>query len=217
MDSKLALELLTTFLKPTVWKDGFEIRNIENGEAKTIDEIVDMIYGDLEILDIIKNAAYIFHFEDDKVSSIGICEQSNLTKEEIDKLGKWLLKERNKTRWVNGVKGISSPSINLYGYYSKNETRWGDNVKDRSSSEINTYGYNSVNNLYKYPINNCWKSKKEQCEGTENTIVKDLELLEILKKKKVVIDWNSNDVFTFDEHLTKEEENKIKEWMKNDN
>ena len=48
-------------------------------------------------------------------------------------------------------------------------------------------------------------------------IEKDLDVLEILKKKKVVIDWNSNDVFTFDEHLTKKEENKIKEWMKNDN
>ena len=48
-------------------------------------------------------------------------------------------------------------------------------------------------------------------------IEKDLDVLEILKKKKVVIDWNSNDVFTFDERLTKEEENKIKEWMKNDN
>lgn len=90
MDSKSALELLTTFLKPTVWKDGFEIRNLKTGEVKTMDEIFDMVYGDLEIL-------------------------------------------------------------------------------------------------------------------------------EILKKKKVVIDWNSNDVFTFDEHLTKEEENKIKEWMKNDN
>ena len=51
----------------------------------------------------------------------------------------------------------------------------------------------------------------------EEIIRKDLDVLEILKKKKVVIDWNSNDVFTFDEHLTKEEENKIKEWMKNDN
>lgn len=90
MDSKSALELLTTFLKPTVWKDGFEIRNLKTGEVKTMDEIFDMVYGDLEIL-------------------------------------------------------------------------------------------------------------------------------EILKKKKVVIDWNSNDVFTFDEHLTKKEENKIKEWMKNDN
>lgn len=90
MDSKSALELLTTFLKPTVWKDGFEIRNLKTGEVKTMDEIFDMVYGDLEIL-------------------------------------------------------------------------------------------------------------------------------EILKKKKVVIDWNSNDVFTFDEHLTKEEENKIKEWMKNGN
>ena len=48
-------------------------------------------------------------------------------------------------------------------------------------------------------------------------IEKDLEVLEILKKKKVAIDWNSKDIFTFDEHLTKEEENKIKEWMKNDN
>lgn len=90
MDSKELLELLTTFLKPTVWKDGFEIRNLKTGEVKTIDEIFDMVYGDLDVL-------------------------------------------------------------------------------------------------------------------------------EILKKKKVVIDWNSNDVFTFDEHLTKEEENKIKEWMKNDN
>lgn len=90
MDNKSALELLTTFLKPTVWKDGFEIRNLKTGEVKTMDEIFDMVYGDLEIL-------------------------------------------------------------------------------------------------------------------------------EILKKKKVVIDWNSNDVFTFDEHLTKEEENKIKEWMKNGN
>lgn len=56
-------------------------------------------------------------------------------------------------------------------------------------------------------------------EGAKNCgiIKKDLDVLEILKKKKVVIDWNSNDVFTFDEHLTKEEENKIKEWMKNDN
>ena len=51
----------------------------------------------------------------------------------------------------------------------------------------------------------------------EEIIKKDLDVLEILKKKKVVIDWNSNDMFTFDEHLTKEEENKIKEWMKNDN
>ena len=50
-----------------------------------------------------------------------------------------------------------------------------------------------------------------------NMIYNDLDVLEILKKKKVAIDWNSNDVFTFDEHLTKEEENKIKEWMKNDN
>ena len=90
MDSKSALELLTTFLKPTVWKDGFEIRNLKTGEVKTMDEIFDMVYGDLDVL-------------------------------------------------------------------------------------------------------------------------------EILKKKKVVIDWNSNDVFTFDEHLTKEEKNKIKEWMKNDN
>lgn len=48
-------------------------------------------------------------------------------------------------------------------------------------------------------------------------IESELNLLEIIKNKKVVIDWNSNDVFTFDEHLTKEEENKIKEWMKNDN
>ena len=192
MDSKLALELLTTFLKPTVWKDGFEIRSLETGEAKTIDEIIDMIYGDLEILEIIKSAAYIFCFEGDKVVSIGICEQSNLTKEEIDKLGKWLLKEGNKTRWVDDVKGISSPSIS-------------------------TYGYNNADDLCKYPINNCWKNKKEQCEKTENTIVKDLDVLEILKKKKVVIDWNSKDIFTFDEYLTKEEENKIKEWMKNDN
>ena len=90
MDSKELLELLTTFLKPSVWKDGFEIRNLKTGEVKTMDEIFDMVYGDLDVL-------------------------------------------------------------------------------------------------------------------------------EILKKKKVVIDWNSNDVFTFDEHLTKEEENKIKEWMKNDN
>ena len=90
MDSKESLELLTTFLKPTVWKDGFEIRNLKTGEVKTIDEIFDMVYGDLEVL-------------------------------------------------------------------------------------------------------------------------------EILKKKKVVIDWNSKDIFTFDEHLTKEEENKIREWMKNGN
>ncbi len=90
MDSKEYLELLATFLKPTVWKDGFEIRNLKTGEVKTIDEVLNMIYNDLEVL-------------------------------------------------------------------------------------------------------------------------------KILKKKKVAIDWNSNDVFTFDEHLTKEEENKIKEWMKNDN
>ncbi len=50
-----------------------------------------------------------------------------------------------------------------------------------------------------------------------NMIYNDLDVLEIIKKKKVAIDWNSNDVFTFDEYLTKEEENKIKEWMKNDN
>ena len=202
MDSKLALELLTTFLKPTVWKDGFEIRNIENGEAKTIDEIVDMIYGDLEILDIIKNAAYIFHFEDDKVSSIGICEQSNLTKEEIDKLGKWLLKERNKTRWVNGVKGVSSPTINTYGY--------------KNTDNLYKYPYpiNDYWKDYKCPLNDC-KNEKEQREETIDD--KNLEVLNIIKKKKVVIDWNSKDIFTFDEHLTKKEENKIKEWMKNDN
>ena len=90
MDSKEYLELLATFLKPTVWKDGFELRNLKTGEAKTAEEMLDIIYDDLEIL-------------------------------------------------------------------------------------------------------------------------------EIIKKKKVVIDWNSNDVFTFDERLTKEEKNKIKEWMKNDN
>ena len=90
MDSKLALDLLTTFLKPTVWKDGFEIRSLETGEAKTMYEVLNMIYNDLDVL-------------------------------------------------------------------------------------------------------------------------------EILKKKKVTIDWNSKDIFTFDEHLTKEEENKIREWMKNGN
>ena len=39
MDNKESLELLTAFLKPTVWKDGFEIRNLKTGEVKTIDEI----------------------------------------------------------------------------------------------------------------------------------------------------------------------------------
>ena len=57
----------------------------------------------------------------------------------------------------------------------------------------------------------------EEMRLAAEKIEKDLDVLEILKKKKVVIDWNSNDVFTFDERLTKEEENKIKEWMKNDN
>ena len=90
MDSKELIELLTTFLKPTVWKDGFEIRNLETGKVITMDEIFDKVYGDLDVL-------------------------------------------------------------------------------------------------------------------------------EVLKKKKVAIDWNSNDVFTFDEYLTKEEENKIREWMKNGN
>lgn len=62
-----------------------------------------------------------------------------------------------------------------------------------------------------------FKYRRSYYERLYNIIKKDLDVLEILKKKKVVIDWNSNDVFTFDEHLTKEEENKIKEWMKNDN
>ena len=74
------------------------------------------IEKDLEILDIIKNSAYIFHFDNDgKVSSIGTCEQSNLTKEEINILGEWLLKEKIETRWVDGVKVISSPTINTFG------------------------------------------------------------------------------------------------------
>lgn len=150
------------------------------------------IINDLEILELIKKGTYIFHFEGNEVVSIGTCKQSNLTLSEIDKLGKWLIKQKDETRWVDGVKGISSPVIN-------------------------TYGYKNTDNLYKYPIDDYWKNGKEQREETENTINKDLEVLKILKKKKVVIDWNSNDVFTFGEHLTKEEENKIKEWMKNDN
>lgn len=155
-------------------------------------QLEEIIRKDLDILELIKNATYIFHIENDKVVSIGTCEQSNLTLEEIDKLGKWLIKQKNETRWVDGVKGISSPTIN-------------------------TYGYKNADNFYKCSIDECWENQKEQREETENTTGNDLDVLEILKKKKVVIDWNSNEVFTFDEHLTKEEENKIKEWMKNDN
>lgn len=58
MDSKELLELLTTFLKPTVWKDGFEIRNLKTGEAKTMDEILDNVYSDLEALKILKKYIY---------------------------------------------------------------------------------------------------------------------------------------------------------------
>ena len=94
MDSKEALELLTTFLKPTVWKDGFEIRNLKSGEVKTIEEIVDIIYKDLEILEILKNKKISrYYWNSNVVLALG----ESLSKEEenngLDKKGKRKINE----------------------------------------------------------------------------------------------------------------------------
>lgn len=55
-------------------------------------------------------------------------------------------------------------------------------------------------------------------EGAKNCgiIKKDLDALEILKKKKVVIDWNSKEIFTFDEKLTDKEKTIIKKWIESE-
>lgn len=58
MTSIEALDVLIIFLKPEVWKDGFEYRNLETGEVKTIDEIYNIICNDIKILEILKKYIY---------------------------------------------------------------------------------------------------------------------------------------------------------------
>lgn len=47
-------------------------------------------------------------------------------------------------------------------------------------------------------------------------IENDLNVLEIIKNKKVVIDWKSKEIFTFDEKLTDEEKTIIKKWIESE-
>lgn len=104
MDSKEALELLITFLKPKVWKDGFEIRNLKTGEAKTMDEIVDILCEDLEVLEMLKknmsiktnyneNDFYCKTFEYITYNGKHLITRSQ---EEFDRLKYWIRKEKEK-------------------------------------------------------------------------------------------------------------------------
>lgn len=89
MDSKSSLELLATFLKPTVWKDGFEIRNLKTGEVKTMDEIFDMVYGDLEILEILKKKKVVIDWKSKEIFTF----DEKLTDEEETIIKKWIESE----------------------------------------------------------------------------------------------------------------------------